>query len=409
MQGFQTFLAEAKNTHMEHIEDNILNGGVDGARESMNFLRALRDMLAGTGKSSVNVSVKWDGAPAIFAGIDPSDGKFFVAKKGIFNKNPKVYKTPAEIKLDTEGDLKDKLTSAFMLLPELGIKGVIQGDFLFSKKDVKIEKFDGVNHVTFHPNTIVYAVPSRSELGYKIAKSEIGIVWHTSYSGDSFENMQASFGKNIANGLNPSTKVFSVDAEYKDQTGTATMTEKETKKVTEMLSKAGTIFQKLDASSLNGISDNDELLMRMKTFLNTKVRAGKRITNVSKTVDEMIKYFHDFFKAETGKRKTDKGKSGVAGRKKEVMKYFSKTNKKNLEGILNLMNAFVDIKLILIKQMNKTAKLKTFLSTTDGYQVTGAEGYVAIDKLGKNAVKLVDRMEFSKANFSDKVLKGWQK
>ena len=409
MQGFQTFLAEAKNTHMEHIEDNILNGGVDGARESMNFLRALRDMLAGTGKSSVNVSVKWDGAPAIFAGIDPSDGKFFVAKKGIFNKNPKVYKTPTEIKLDTEGDLKDKLTSALVLLPELGIKGVIQGDFLFSKKDVKIEKFDGVNHVTFHPNTIVYAVPSRSELGYKIAKSEIGIVWHTSYSGDSFENMQASFGKNIANGLNSSTKVFSVDAEYKDQTGTATMTEKETAKVTEMLSKAGTIFQKLDASSLNGISDNDELLMRMKTFLNTKVRAGKRITNVSKTVDEMIKYFHDFFKKETGKRKTDKGKSGVADRKKEVMKYFSKTNKKNLEGILNLMNAFVDIKLILIKQMNKTAKLKTFLSTTDGYQVTGAEGYVAIDKLGKNAVKLVDRMEFSKANFSDKVLKGWQK
>lgn len=409
MQGFQTFLAEAKNTHMEHIEDNILNGGVDGARESMNFLRALRDMLAGSGKSSVNVSVKWDGAPAIFAGIDPSDGQFFVAKKGIFNKNPKVYKTIAEVKADTSGDLAEKLSSALKLLPELGIKGVIQGDFLFSRKDVTIERFDGVKHVKFHPNTIVYAVPSRSELGFKIAKSEIGIVWHTSYSGDSFENMQASFGKNIVNKLNNSSKVFCVDAEYKDQTGTATMTEKETAKVTKMLSDAGTIFQKLDAKSLNGISDNDELLMRMKTFLNTKVRAGKRITNVSKTVDEMIKYFNDFFKAETGKRKTDKGKSGVADRKKEVMKYFSRTNKKNLEGILNLMNAFVDIKLILIKQMNKTSKLKTFLSTTDGYQVTGEEGYVAIDKFGKNAVKLVDRMEFSKANFSDKVLKGWQK
>jgi len=394
---------------MEHIEDNILNGGVDGARESMNFLRALRDMLAGSGKSSVNVSVKWDGAPAIFAGIDPSDGQFFVAKKGIFNKNPKVYKTIAEVKADTSGDLAEKLSSALKLLPELGIKGVIQGDFLFSRKDVTIERFDGVKHVKFHPNTIVYAVPSRSELGFKIAKSEIGIVWHTSYSGDSFENMQASFGKNIVNKLNNSSKVFCVDAEYKDQTGTATMTEKETAKVTKMLSDAGTIFQKLDAKSLNGISDNDELLMRMKTFLNTKVRAGKRITNVSKTVDEMIKYFNDFFKAETGKRKTDKGKSGVADRKKEVMKYFSRTNKKNLEGILNLMNAFVDIKLILIKQMNKTSKLKTFLSTTDGYQVTGEEGYVAIDKFGKNAVKLVDRMEFSKANFSDKVLKGWQK
>ena len=409
MQGFQTFLAEAKNTHMEHIEDNVLNGGVDGARESMNFLRALRDMLAGSGKSGVNVSVKWDGAPAIFAGKDPSDNKFFVAKKGIFNKNPKIYKTPSDIAEDTTGDLKEKLTLALQLLPRLGITGVIQGDFLFSKKDLKPEMIDGVRYITFHPNTIVYAVPSKSDLGFNIAKSQIGIVWHTSYSGDSFEDMQATFGKNIASNLKKLKEVWSVDAEYKDQTGTATMTEKETKKVTEMLSKAGTIFQKLDASSLNGISDNDELLMRMKTFLNTKVRAGKRITNVSKTVDEMIKYFSDFFKAETGKRKTDKGKSGVADRKKEVMKYFSRTNKKNLEGILNLMNAFVDIKLVLIKQMNKTAKLKTFLSTTDGYQVTGEEGYVAIDKVGKNAVKLIDRMEFSKANFSDKVLKGWQK
>lgn len=409
MQGFQTFLAEAKNTHMEHIEDNVLNGGVDGARESMNFLRALRDMLAGSGKSGVNVSVKWDGAPAIFAGKDPSDNKFFVAKKGIFNKNPKIYKTPADIAEDTTGDLKEKLTLALQLLPRLGITGVIQGDFLFSKKDLKPEMIDGVRYITFHPNTIVYAVPSKSDLGFNIAKSQIGIVWHTSYSGDSFEDMQATFGKNIASNLKKLKEVWSVDAEYKDQTGTATMTEKETKKVTEMLSKAGTIFQKIDAKSLNGISDNDELLMRMKTFLNTKVRAGKRITNVSKTVDEMIKYFHDFFKSETGKRKSDKGKSGVADRKKEVMKYFSRTNKKNLEAILNLMNAFVDIKLVLIKQMNKTAKLKTFLSTTDGYQVTGEEGYVAIDKVGKNAVKLIDRMEFSKANFSDKVLKGWQK
>ena len=409
MKGFQSFLAEAKNTHMEHIEDNVLNGGVDGARESMNFLRALRDMLAGNAKSSVNVSVKWDGAPAIFAGTDPSDGKFFVAKKGIFNKNPKVYKTPAEVAEDTDGDLKEKLTMALRLLPSLGIKGVIQGDFLFSKKDLKPERIDDVRYLTFHPNTIVYAVPSKSDLGFNIAKSQIGIVWHTSYSGDSFENMQASFGKNIASKLNPSKDVWSVDAEYKDQTGTATMTEKETAKVTKMLSDAGTLFQKLDASSLNGISDNDELLMRMKTFLNTKVRAGKRITNVSKTVDEMIKYFHDFFKKETGKRKTDKGKSGVADRKKEVMKYFSRTNKKNLEGILNLMNKFVDIKLVLIKQMDKTSKLKTFLSTTDGYEVTGAEGYVAIDKFGKNAVKLIDRMEFSRANFSDEVLKGWQK
>ena len=411
MKGFTSFLAEAKNTHMEHIEDNILNAGVDGARQSLNFLRAIRDMLSGNSKSSVNISVKWDGAPAIFAGIDPSDGKFFVAKKGIFNKNPKIYKSLPEIVQDTSGDLAEKLNLALQLLPSLGIKGVIQGDFLFSNNDLKsIRLPDGDKAVTFHPNTIVYAIPySNKEMVREIINAKIGIVWHTKYVGTTFEDMSAQFGVPIVDSLNASKDVWMVDALYQDVSGTATMTKKQTDTVTKMLSDAGTIFQKIKASTLNGISENDELLMRMKTFLNTKVRAGKKIANVRKVVTEMIDYFHDYYEIEKGKRKTEKGKGAVNERKKEVMKFFSKTNASNLQNILLLMNAFVDIKELLIKQMNKTSTLKTFLSTEDGYKVTGQEGYVAIDKLGKNAVKLVDRMEFSKANFSDKVLKGWQK
>ena len=243
----------------------------------------------------------------------------------------------------------------------------------------------------------------------EITNAKIGIVWHTKYVGTTFEDMSAQFGVPIVDSLNASKDVWMVDALYQDVSGTATMTKKQTDTVTKMLSDAGTIFQKIKASTLNGISENDELLMRMKTFLNTKVRAGKKITNVRKVVTEMIDYFHDYYEIEKGKRKTEKGKGAVNERKKEVMKFFSKTNASNLQNILLLMNAFVDIKELLIKQMNKTSTLKTFLSTEDGYKVTGQEGYVAIDKLGKNAVKLVDRMEFSKANFSDKVLKGWQK
>ena len=127
--SFKEFITEQKNTHITHIEDRVIYGGVDGTRQAILALRSLRDMLGGVKEGSV--SVKWDGAPAIFAGVDPSDGKFFVAKKGIFNKNPKVYKTPAEVEADTSGDLADKLKQALQYLPELGIKGVIQGDFLF--------------------------------------------------------------------------------------------------------------------------------------------------------------------------------------------------------------------------------------------------------------------------------------
>ena len=294
---------------MEHIEDNVLNGGVDGARQSINYLRALRDMLSGSSDTNVNVSVKWDGAPAIFAGTDPSDGQFFVAKKGIFNKNPKTYKTPAEVDADTSGDLSTKLKLALKYLPDLGIKGVIQGDFLYSKSDLKTKKQKGVSYIVFHPNTIAYAVSSDTTLAKTIKRSEIGIVWHTRYTGGAFEDMKASFGTNIADTLKKSKSVWSADAEYKDVTGTATFTKKETDALTTILSSAGKVFKKIDAASLNGISADDELLIRMKTFLNTKVRKQERVTNVKSAVNEMIDYMHNYYKIETEKRKSPKGKS----------------------------------------------------------------------------------------------------
>ena len=409
MKKFTTYLTETKNTHMEHIEDNVLNGGVQGARESIKFLRSLRDMLSGSAGSSVSVSVKWDGAPAVFAGNDPSDGRFFVAKKGIFAKNPKVYKTPEEVDADTSGDLADKLKLALKYLPELGIKGVIQGDFLYSKPDLKTVSYKGEKYLTFHPNTLVYAVPAKSQLAKRIRSSKIGIVWHTSYSGKTFEEMKASFGKNIAGSLVSSKNVWSTDAEYRDVSGTATFTKKDTAKITSILSSAGKVFQKLDAKSLNGISNNTELLLRMKTFLNTKVRKQQRVTNVKKAVQEMIDYMHNYYQIETEKRKSPKGKAAVDVRKKEVMKYFSNTNKTNLENILTLMNHIVDAKMMLIKKMNQVERLDTFLLTDKGFKATGVEGFVAIDKMGKSAVKLVDRMEFSYANFSPEVKKGWEK
>ena len=173
-------LTEAKNTHMTHIEDLVLDGGVKGARQAINALRSMRDMLSGHAKSPVDVTVKWDGAPAVFAGEDPSTGEFFVAKKGVFAKTPKIYKSHEDIKADTSGDLAKKLIMAFDGLKDLGIKGVIQGDFMFDKSDLKGETINGQKMITFHPNTIVYAVPYGSKLEKEISKADVGIVWHTS-------------------------------------------------------------------------------------------------------------------------------------------------------------------------------------------------------------------------------------
>ena len=142
---FKEFITEQKNTHMTHIEDKVIYGGVKGTRQAILALRELRDMLRGVHDGSV--SVKWDGAPAIFCGTDPTDGKFFVAKKGIFNQSPKVYKTNNDIDNDTSGDLSAKLKLALRYCATLGIKDVIQGDFLFSPGDIKTEVINLCNQL----------------------------------------------------------------------------------------------------------------------------------------------------------------------------------------------------------------------------------------------------------------------
>ena len=408
MQKFSSYLAEEKNVHMEHIEDSILNGGVNGARQAINYLRSLRDMLAGNAARSVKVTVKWDGAPAIFAGKDPSDDKFFVAKKGVFNKNPKVYKTDADIDADTDGDLNTKLKEALKYLPALGIEGVVQGDFLYSKKDIKKVDIDGESYITFHPNTIVYAIPSKSKLARKILQSDIGVVWHTTYRGQSFESMSASFGEAIASKLKRNRKVWSVDATYKDVSGSANMTQDETDSVTELLSKAGTMFNQVDAETLNGISEDPDLLIRVKRYINMKVTDGERITNTTKFVSDLMNYIYDFYQMEIDKLKTEAAKERKKEKMKEVMSYFSKNDKAQIVKLFDLYNTIVDAKLSIITKLDKTKTIGTFLKTADGYKVTEQEGFVAIDKIGK-AVKLVDRMNFSKANFSTEYIKGWQK
>ena len=407
---FTQYLEESKNTHMEHLEDNILNAGVEGARQSINYLRNLRDMLAGKSTGKVNVTVKWDGAPAIFAGTDPSDGKFFVAKKGIFNKNAKVYKSEADIDGDiAAGDLNNKMKLALSELSKLDIKGVIQGDFLYSSDDIKEVDIDGEPHITFHPNTIVYAVPKKSQLAQQILRSKIGVVWHTTYRGNDFESMSASFGKEIATSLKTTSGVWSVDAMYRDLSGTATFTEAETNAVTAVLSAAVKKFNTVKRETIQGITDNDELLALTKTYINTYVRDGQAIKNTSTFVDGLIEYIANRYKKDEDKLKTEKGKEGVREKKKKVMSYFVNTPKAQIVALFDLYNLIAEAKLIIIRKLDKAKSIGTFLRTAGGYKVTEQEGFVAIDHVGKNAIKLVDRLQFSNANFSSDIIKGWQK
>lgn len=410
MLKLKEYIKEEKNVHMEHIDDLIFNEGVAGLRRAINFLRDLRDMLAGHNKNKVSATVKWDGAPAIIIGIDPRDGKFFVGKKGVFNKEPKVYKTQADINADLSGELKDKFTIALREFSKLGIKsGVYQGDLMFTQGDLKKEKIDEIDYVTFHPNTIVYAVPAVSELGKRIRAAKIGVVWHTTYTGESFDTMKASFGVPIVSKFKQVPSVWMDDANYKDYSGTATFTDAETKEVTAILSKVGTLFQQVDGPLIDYISKDPDLMILVKTYNNTKVRAGEKISNTSAHVEGLFHYITDKYQKEIDSKKTDKAKQQWEEKKKAVMQFFVKHPKSEIVKLFDLMNLIVDAKQMIIDKMNEAGHIKTFLKTTNGFRTTGVEGFVAIDHLSGGAVKIVDRMEFSKSNFSADVLKGWQR
>ena len=409
MLNLKEYIREDKNTHMEHVEDLLLDGGVAGARKAINFLRDLRDMLAGHSTKKITATVKWDGAPAIFCGIDPRDGKFFIAKKGVFNKEPKVYKTAKEIDADTSGDLASKLKVALTELSKLGIKsGVYQGDLMFTD-DLKQETIDNEDYITFHPNTIVYAVPMGSDLGRSIRRAKMGVVWHTTYTGDSFETMKASFGKSIVQHMKHVPSVWMDDANYKDYSGTATFTSEETKEVTAILSKAGSLFNTIKAETLNGISEDEDLLLAVKTFGNAKIKKGENIDNPTQHVKDLFNWIYDRYQKEIDTKKTEKGKSAQEEKRKKILAFFANHQQNEIAKIFQLANYINDAKILIINKMNQAGHISTFIKTTNGFKTTGVEGFVAIDHLSGGAVKIVNRMEFSKSNFSADVIKGWQR
>ena len=400
-----------KNLHLEHLEDEIINYGVDGGRAALNFLRSLRDMLAGASRSSVNMTVKWDGAPAIFAGIDPSDNKFFVAKKSVFNVNPKLYKTEAEIDDDLSGTLNSKFKIALQEFSKLGIKGVLQGDLMFTD-DVETSKIEGVLYYTFQPNTIVYAVPVDSKLGNIIKKSKIGIVWHTTYTGNALEDMKASFGVNIS-GLKSPSSVWMDDATYKDTAGKSTFTSTETEKVTAILSNVGKTFQRINGPQLRKFIALQESMKgaiagaSLKTYNNSKVRAGEKIKQPNQHAKGYEKWVEISIQKQIDKAKSPAGKKKYENVQKEYMREVRKYTGMLVQ-VITFQNLLVDAKMVIVKKLNSVKGLTdTFIKTANGFKVTNPEGYVAIDRVSGGAVKLVDRMEFSFNNFT--AIKAWDK
>jgi len=409
MQGFQDYLTEDRNTHLEHLEDEIINNGTKGAKTSIEFLKSIKKMLQG-GKGGSSISVKWDGAPAVFCGTNPENGKFFVGTKSIFNATPKINYTNADIKRNHGGALADKLMIALKYLSKLGIKGILQGDLLFTSSDKKTAVVDGQKSIVFTPNTITYAVPVvksgffGSSLYDNIKKAQIGIIFHTSYSGKTMKGLSASFGASVK-GLKKNKSIFFDDAMYKqsEDPGFSKAEESAFDNIIKMAEgsayKAGAFIDKIkkDKGPLS-------LGIQLKTFFNTFIRQGTKIEGTSRLVNNFEVYFRGKIKKEIDSKKTQAAKQKY----EEILEVGMKILRPNKEGLYFAIATYITLqsaKAVLLRKLNTIQSIGSFLRTNNGYKVTNPEGYVAIK--GSGAVKLVDRLEFSQANFN--MAKNWVK
>ena len=371
MLNLNQYLKEAaaeKDRHLTHIEDAVLEGGVAGTRNAINFLISLRDMFADDGQTiseargGLILRTKFDGAPAIYAGINPENGKFFVGSKSIFAKNAKLNYTEADIRDNHSGGLADKLSQALKYLPELGIKGIAHGDFMFSKSDLKDETIDGKKYITFRPNTITYAVPADSKLAQQVRAAKIGIVFHTTYHGKTMQTLQTHFDINV-NNFNPSRNVWYRSNKFVDVTGRATLTKAENARLTGILSQAGSLFRTIPASLMNFIATNETQRIQIMSFYNQRIRAGEHMS--AGHTAQLIKWVGDKMQKAIDEAKMPATKAKRKAERDMILRWY-RQNASDLKKIFHLQNLLIDAKMLLIAKFNQVNDLGTFLHTADG-------------------------------------------
>ena len=406
MFSFKGFFTKEKNTHLEHLEDDIINRGSQGGVNAVNFLNAVRNMLAGNIGGKLNMSVKWDGAPAVFCGQNPENGKFFVGTKSVFNKTPKINYTTSDIRRNHGGELANKLMICLRELPKLGLSGVYQGDLLYTRGDLKGANIGGEKMITFTPNTITYAVPADSDIGRRIARAKLGIVFHTVYSGKTMDNMTAGFGS--IKGQGPAS-IFLASASYQDTSGSSTFNKGELNRFDGLIRMAQGSLSKakpmLDEISKNS-SDPLSVGFRLKTYFNFYIKNSKSDMGKVKVMQAGFRdYYENILQAEIDAKKTDKGKEKYIKAKAEGLRFIDR-NKTALYFAIASHISLANAKNFLIQKLSQVQSIGHFLRTPNGYKVTAPEGYVAVDRVA-GAIKLVDRLEFSRANFTAE--KDWVK
>lgn len=400
MKSFKQILKESKNSHLVHLEDTFLDWtNISGLDTSITFLENIGKNLSGKSNKTL-ISSKIDGSPAVVCGINPENKKFFVGTKAVFNKVPKLNYTNADIDENHSGELGEILKYCLKHLSKLNIKTIYQGDLLFIPSHKKSRTIDGVKYITFKPNTIMYAIPEDSDLAKTVDRAKIGIVFHTEYA--SIINPSAKF--NIKLNLRSSPDVWFTDAYFKDVSGNINFTKTETQGFNKEISELKKLTSRINKTDANILLKNRALIDPIKKFNNSRVREGEFISNPEQHVTKLIAWLAISINKEIESLKTDSGKEIKQKKFNELLEYID-DNKNLLVLLFEVQSKIVKIKNMVVKKLEAGKHLDSFIQTDDGFEYTGPEGFVAVDSAG-TAVKLVDRLVFSKNNFN--AVKNWK-
>lgn len=393
MQSFTDFITNTKprhNLHLDHVDETLFIGGDAAASDALDLL-----------ESPYFITQKFDGAPSIFCGTDPADGRFFVGTKSVFNKSPKLYKESWDIIENEPAGKATKLIEALKWLSQLNIPSdtVLQGDLLWTPGDHIYETYEGNRYVTVHPNTLVYGWLAESDAGKAVRNAELGIVFHTTYRGQhDLQNYSATFGANVDN-LRQMSEVWVRDARYNAD---FTLSESDHTR----LDIARGLIGSFDRIVANESTISSQMIgTSIKTYVNDFIRNGRRLKEMS---------VHDYrqFVAERYVTSTNKMVSENAiSRKKLQCRVFNEqvsVDREAYENAFEFVYLVQQIKNRILDELNANNDQVIFAKTALGLQEADTEGYVFVGHDG-NGVKVVDRQEFSHYNFSDDYVKGWQK
>ena len=391
-------LTEFKRTHLEHIEDIIITDGYVGGQAVVEYFRGLLLTLKGTSSEAMSVSVKWDGAPAVVCGTNPDNGKFFVGTKSVFSKTPKINYTKKDIATNHGTDeLGQKLLKCLVHLKKLNIQGVVQGDLLYTDEGITRKNIDGKPHLTFTPNTITYAVPEDGELAKQIDRAKLGIIFHTTYAGDSLATMNAQGGADVSS-FAQSPDVFFDNASYKDVSGSAKFTADESQQFYNSIDKLETLLNGVPRDLSSVLGQNTDFVPMFQMYINAMVKQGELPINVNQFLLGFRKFYTDRMQQQMSGLKAQKALQLRQDKMKQMPVFLSKA-KKPLQAMLTFYKAVQQMKGFVLKKMNQAMAIGSFSQTDGGLVVTEPEGFVAVDKSG-NAVKLVDRLGFSRRNLT---------